>query len=108
VTAQYAGGRAGIKPIYDTIVIQVRAFGDDVAIAPKKTYVSLRRTKQFALLQPAASRLDVGIRLPGEAPTARLEASGSFNTMVTHRVRVGSVEAVDPHLVSWRQAYDRA
>lgn len=55
VMAQYKGARAGIKPIYDAIISQVRTFGEDVEIAPKKTYVSLRRAKQFALLQPAAS-----------------------------------------------------
>jgi len=109
VTAQYSGARAGIKPIYDAIIRQVQAFGDDVEIAPKKTYVSLRRARQFALLQPAASRMDVGIKLQGEAPTERLEASGSFNSMVTHRVRVGSVSEVDALLIDWlRQAYDRA
>jgi predicted transport protein len=109
VTAQYSGARAGIKPIYDAIISQVRAFGDDVEIAPKKTYVSLRRAKQFALLQPAASRMDVGIKLQGEAPTERLEASGSFNSMVTHRVRVGSVSEVDAQLIDWmHHAYDRA
>ena len=37
------------------------------------------------------------------------EASGSFNAMVTHRVRVGSVKEVDSELTSWlRQAYAAA
>jgi hypothetical protein len=72
--------------------------------------VSLRRTKQFGLIQPAtATRVDVGLVLKDVAPSGRLEASGSFNAMVTHRVRVGNVSEVDPELIAWlRQAYANA
>ncbi|MGH7577586.1 MAG: DUF4287 domain-containing protein [Longimicrobiales bacterium] len=107
VDAQYTGSRAAVRPIYDAVIDQVRRFGSDVEIAPKKTYVSLRRSKQFALLQPAAARLDVGIKLTGTPPAGRLDASGSFNAMVTHRVRVGSVDEVDDELIGWlRSAYE--
>jgi hypothetical protein len=109
VAAQYRGARADIKPIYDTVIRKVEEFGRDVEISPKKAYVSLRRSKQFALLQPGAGRLDVGIKLTGTAPTARLEPSGSFNAMVTHRVRVVSTAEVDAQLIGWlREAYGRA
>jgi len=110
VEAQYAGPKAALRPIYDALVAQVRKFGNDVEVSPKKAYVSLRRKKQFALLQPSsATRVDVGINLKGQAATARLEASGSFNAMVSHRVRVGSVADVDAELAAWlRQAYEAA
>jgi len=106
--AQYSGGKAKIRPLYDALIREIQRFGDDVEIAPKKSYVSLRRSKQFALLQPAASRLDVGINLKGDAPKGRLEASGSFNAMVSHRVRVTSPDEIDAELIRWlRDAYDR-
>jgi hypothetical protein len=109
VAAQYAGGKAAMKPIYDALIDRIRDFGDDIEIAPKKTYVSLRRSKQFALIQPAASRVDVGIKVPGTPATKRLEESGSFNAMVTHRVRVASPDEVDDQLVGWlREGYNRA
>lgn len=109
VGQQYAGARAAMRPVYDAILGHITRFGTDVEVAPKKAYVSLRRKTQFALLQPAASRLDVGIKLPCVAPAGRLEASGSFNAMVSHRVRVGSVAEVDAQLVAWlREAYGRA
>jgi hypothetical protein len=69
--------------------------------------VSLRRNKQWALVQPStATRLDVGLVLKGKPITTRLEASGSFNAMVTHRVRLASVAEVDAELIGWmKEAY---
>jgi len=107
VQAQYAGAKATLRPIYDALIAAVKAFGTDVDVAPKKTYVSLRRSKQFALVQPSTTtRLDVGINLKGTPAGGRLEASGSFNAMVSHRVRVGDLTQVDAELLGWlRQAY---
>lgn len=106
--AQYAGNKAALRPVYDAIVAAVRKFGGDVELAPKKGYVSLRRSKQFALVQPStATRVDVGIQLKGVPPAGRLEASGSFNAMVSHRVRIESKDHVDKELIGWlKQAYD--
>lgn len=110
IDAQYAGGKAALRPIYDALIAAIGKFGADVEIAPKKAYVSLRRSKQFAILQPStATRLDVGINLKGAAPTGRLEASGSFNAMVSHRVRVSAPADVNKELLGWlKQAYESA
>ena len=110
VAEQYAGPKAALRPIYDLLVKKIEAFGKDVELAPKKAYVSLRRSKQFGLIQPStATRLDVGVNLKGVAPKGRLEASGSFNSMCTHRVRLESPKQVDAELVGWlREAYDKA
>jgi len=107
---QYEGTKAGLRPIYDAIIKVVSGFGNDVEIAPKKAYVSLRRNKQFALVQPSTkTRVDVGINLKGQPPTARLEESGSFNAMVSHRVRVTKKGEVDAELESWlKKAYEAA
>ncbi len=97
------------RQIYDAVMDKITEFGPDVDVAPKKAYISIRRKKQFAILQPAASRLDVGINLPGTEPTSRLEPSGSFNAMLSHRVRVGSVAEIDTELVTWlKAAYEPA
>jgi len=110
IDQQYAGEKAAIKPIYDALILAVSKFGKDVEIAPKKAYVSLRRSKQFAIFQPSTkTRLDVGINLKGTPPTDRLEASGSFNAMVTHRVRLSEKDHVDSQLIAWlKQAYSAA
>lgn len=108
VAAQYAGPKAGLRPIYDALMGAVADFGGDVEIAPKKAYVSLRRKEQFGLVQPSTrTRLDVGLNLKGVEPTPRLELSGSFNAMCSHRVRLTGPEQVDSELVGWlQQAYD--
>lgn len=110
VAAQYAGDKATLKPIYDVIVKTVFVFGKDVEIAPKKTYVSLRRNKQFALVQPSTrTRVDLGINLKDEKPAGRLEKSGSFNAMVSHRVRLEKPGDIDREVKDWlKKAYDQA
>lgn len=110
VEGQYAGAKAMLRPIYDALLTMIRKLGPDIEVAPKKAYVSVRRSKQFAILQPStATRLDVGLNLKGVPPTPRLEASGSFNSMVSHRVRVTSLKDMDAELERWlREAYDAA
>lgn len=110
VATQYSGAKAGLRSIYDRIVATVDKIGDDVEIAPKKTYVSLRRRKQFALVQPSTrDRVDLGLNLKGVKPGGRLEAAGSFNAMVSHRVRLATPQDVDAEVKAWiKQAYDAA
>jgi hypothetical protein len=85
-----------------------KRFGGDVEFAPKKAYVSVRRSKQFALIQPSTStRVDVGLILKTIPASGRLEESGSFNAMCTHRVRLATPADVNGELITWlRQAYD--
>lgn len=110
VEAQYTGAKSSLKPIYESILKAVEEFGSDVAIAPKKAYVSLRRKKQFAIVQPSTkTRMDVGIILKDEKPTERLEEAGSWNSMCSHRVRLTNEKEVDVELVAWlKQAYEAA
>jgi hypothetical protein len=110
VAAMYAGDKQALLPIWGAIERAVRGFGADVEVSPKKTYVSLRRSKQFALVQPTTkTRVDVGLCLKGVPAGPRLEAAGSFNAMVSHRVRVEKPGDVDAELVGWlKKAYESA
>jgi len=107
---QYAGAKAGLKPIYEGIVAAVKNFGQDVEIAPKKTYVSLRRKKQFAIIQPAAkTRVDLGLNLAGIESAGRLQGGGAFSGMCSHKVTLTSPDEIDAEVVAWlKQAYDQA
>ena len=110
VDAQYSGKKEGRRPSYDAGMKGVEKFGKDVELAPKKAYVSVRRKKQFAIVQPStATRVDVGINLKGKADTKRLEKSGSFNAMVSHRVRLESAkDVVKERLGGLKEGYERA
>jgi hypothetical protein len=110
LAAQYAGPKAALKPVYDKLARIIEGFGSDVEFSPKKAYMSLRRSKQFALIQPStATRLDLGLNLKGVAPAGRLETSGSWNAMCSHRVKLASVADVDAEVKAWlKQAYDAA
>ena len=110
IEAQYAGPKVGLRPILEAILVAIGTFGSDVEIAPKKTCVSLRRAKQFALVQTGgAKRVDLGLVLKDTPAEGRLEAAGSFNAMVTHRVRISAPTEVDASVVGWlRTAYDQA
>ena len=105
---QYDGAKAALKPIYDKLVSTCEAFGKDVELTPKKGYVSLRRSRQFATIHPStATRVDVGIQLKGVPAKGRLEAAGSWNGMVSHRVRLEKLSEVDAELKAWlKKAYD--
>ncbi len=106
VASQYDGKNAGLRPAYDAVIATVTAFGPDVELAPKKTYVSLRRRKQFASVGPAAGHLEVCVNLPGNEPTERLRP---ITGMATHRVRIADSSGLDAELLGWlREAYDRA
>lgn len=110
VAAQYAGEKASLRPIYDKLMKAVEKFGSDVEVAPKKAYVSLRRNKQFALIQPSTkTRVDVGINLKGRPASGRLEESGSFNAMVSHRVKLESAADANAEVIGWlKEAYEKA
>jgi hypothetical protein len=107
IAAQYAGTKAALRPILDRILGTVETFGPDVDVAPKKASVSLRRSRQFALVEPTTnSRVDLGINLKGEPASGRLEIAGG---MCTHRVRLTAVGDVDAEVEGWlREAYQRA
>ncbi|MEM8896631.1 MAG: DUF5655 domain-containing protein [Bacteroidota bacterium] len=109
LSKQYEGKEA-LKPIYDKIVSIVKGFGEDLIITPKKDSVSFIRKKQFVLVKPATkTRIDVGLKLKGKEITERLENSGPFGTMCTHRVRISTIEEIDSELIDWMQeAYQKA
>jgi Domain of unknown function (DUF5655)/Domain of unknown function (DUF4287) len=110
VEEMYSGKKADLKPLHDALMIAITSFGNDIELAPKKGYVSLRRKKQFAMIQPTSvTRIDIGLILKGVPPTERLESASSFNALFTHRVRVNTVNDVDEQLITWlKQAYDLA
>ena len=109
VSNQYKG-KENLIPIYEALIKFVTKLGKDVTVSPKKSSVSLVRKKQFTLIKPATkTRIDLGLKLKGKDVTDRLENSGPFGTMCTHRVRLSEVSEIDKELKSWiEEAYNAA
>ena len=106
--AIYTGPKAAMRPIHDRLMESIATFGE-FEVAPKKTYVSLRRRKQFATIGPATNtRFEVGLNMKGVPGTTRLEALPPGG-MCQYRVKIADPKDVDAELLGWiRQAYDAA
>lgn len=97
-------GKEDLKPIYEKLMEHIRKFGTDITVTPKKDSVSIIRKRQFALIKPATkTRIDLGLKIKDKPTAGRLENSGPFGTMCTHRVRLSSVAEVDGDVLSWLQ-----
>ena len=109
VLAQY-NGKESLKPIYELLIATITSFGNDVVITPKKGSVSLIRKKQFALIKPATkTRIDLGLKLKDVEVQGRLENSGPFGTMCTHRIQLQNISDVDAEIIKWlSMAYEKS
>ena len=86
-------------------------FSDDVVIAPNESYVNiLLGEKKFAILRiSSAERVDLGLKLKSLEPTDRLELAGTWNRMVTHRVKITDSSEFDAQILEWLElAYTAA
>jgi len=125
VSALCAGRKASLRAVHEALMAAGLSLGDDVEVAPRKGYLSLRRGRQFAMIQPSgAGRIDVGLILPATPATTakstapptpatptgpRLESAAGFNALFTHRVRLPAGADIDPSLTGWLQlAYQHA
>ncbi|MFD1014862.1 DUF4287 domain-containing protein [Winogradskyella rapida] len=109
VENQYKG-KESLIPIYNALISFVKSLGEDISITPKKGSVSIIRKRQFILIKPATkTRIDLGFKLKDKPTTERLENSGPFGAMCTHRVRLSNLEEVNEELKSWiREAYEKS
>jgi len=107
--AKLLKGKEGIVDIFSKAKALFEGINGEVEFAYKNTYISMRTPKkQFALLQPSTkTRVDIGLNLKGVEPAGIVEAAGSWNSMVSHRVKLTEPSQVDSTLGEWIQkAYD--
>lgn len=109
ISRQYKGKEA-LQPIYDKLISEIKAFGEDVEIAPKNAYVSLRRKKQFAILQPATkTRFELCLNLKGQPGEGKLEPISTPGAMCSHKINISSASEIDDEIISWlKKSYDNA
>lgn len=107
-TDEIYAGKTDLRPIHDAVMAKLAAFGE-FEIAPKKTYLSLRRKKQFAMIGPGTkTRVDVGINLKDAKGNDRF-VEQKQPAMCHFKVGLTAVGEVDKELVAWlKKAYDAA
>lgn len=108
ISKQYQG-KEHFKPLYNILISEVQTFGKDIEIAIKKSYVGLRRKKQFATLKPSTkTRYEIGINLKGQKPKGKLEAEKP-NSMCSHKINLTDVKDIDSEVIKWiKTAYNNA
>ena len=108
VAALYRGPKAALRPIHNALMAKINTFGEFETSA-KKTYLSLRRKKQFAMLGPATStRVELGLNIKSLPANDRLieQAAGG---MCNYKIKLADVSEVNTELVKWvRAAFDAA
>jgi len=109
IEKQYRG-KEHFRPLYEKLMDEILKFGGDIEVAPKNNYVSLRRKKQFVILQPSTkTRFEIGLNLRGHEPEGRLEAITSANAMCSHRINISDTKDIDNEVIGWlKTAYDNA
>jgi hypothetical protein len=105
----YAGPKAALLPLHHAVITLVQGFGTPFEQAPKKSYVSLRRAKQFAMVGPATkAAIEVGLNHKNLPPHERLKVLAP-GRMCQYTTRVSDVAEVDALLTGWlRAAFDGA
>jgi hypothetical protein len=108
IDEQYAD-RPAIRPVFDRVVETLPLVGQ-VELQARKTYVALLTPKRtFASIQPTTrTRVDIGLRLDGVAPTGRLEPAKSIGqSSMTHKIALSTADDLDDEAVDWlRRAYE--
>jgi hypothetical protein len=112
VEAMFAGGKAGLRPLYDQLLRLGLALGPDVKACPCQTIVPLYRRHVFAQLKPSTrSRLDLGLALQDLPVTGRLLDTGgrARGDRITHRIAITCATDIDDEAKRWlRTAYNLA
>jgi hypothetical protein len=106
--AIYVGPKAALRALHEQLSAKIDKLGPHEK-APKKTYVSLRRKKQFAMLGPATKdAIELGLNVKGLPASARLKALPPGG-MCQYTVRLSQASDIDAELLAWvRAAYDAA
>jgi predicted transport protein len=108
IVTQYKG-KEHLKAYYDKLIAEIQQFEGEFEIAPKKTYVSLKRKKQFIILNPASkTRFEIGFNLKGVEPKGKLEAEKP-NGICSHKINLADINEIDQEVIDWiRMAFNNA
>ena len=108
IDAIFSGAKAALRPLHEQLMARIGEFGE-FEIAPKKSYLSLRRRKQFAMLGPATqTQIEVGLNAKDLAADPRLKVLPPGG-MCPYALRLSTPSEIDAQLIGWlRAAFDNA
>lgn len=108
VDRQYAGPKAGLRPIFDRVRAILENLGDDVSMEGRSTYTPFVRGRQFAAVAAATgTRVDVGLRFV-DAPDSDLLTPANAPGQATHKLALTSVDDVRDEVADLlRAAYEQ-
>ena len=111
VEKMFAGGKAGLKPLYDALLKLGLRIGKEAKACPCQTIVPLYRNHVFAQIKPTTrTRIDFGFALGDTKAKGRLIDTGGFarKDRITHRIEISSIDDIDDEVKHWlKVAYDR-
>jgi hypothetical protein len=110
VAAMFAGPKAGLLPLYETLLDAGLSLGKDVKACPCQTMVPFYRKHVFAQIKPATrTRIDLGFALGARQAEGRLIDTGGYakKDRITHRIPIESASEIDREVLRWlRTAYE--
>jgi hypothetical protein len=110
VAEMFADAKAGLLPIYESLLKLGLGIGKEVKACPCKTIVPLYRNHVFAQLKPTTrTRIDLGFALGSRRPTGRLLDTGGYakKDRITHRIPISDLSEIDDEVKRWlKLAYD--
>jgi predicted transport protein len=108
IVNQYKG-KENLTAFYDKLIAEIQQFGGEFEIAPKKTYVSLKRKKQFIILNPASkTRFEIGFNLKGVEAKGKLE-NEKPNGICSHKINLTDINDIDKEVIDWiKMAFEKA
>jgi hypothetical protein len=104
--AIYTGPKAHLRTLHEAVMAVLVDWGE-FEQAPKKSYISLRRKKQFAMLGPATKeQIEIGFNAKDLPHHARLKVQPP-GAMCQATTRIGSIQDIDTSLKAWlKLAFD--
>ena len=101
--AIYSGSKAALRPLHDRLSAAIDQLGAHEK-APKKSNVSFRRKKQFALIGPATKdQVELGLNAKDLPASPRLKVMPPGG-MCQYTVRLSSAAEIDAELLGWVKA----
>lgn len=108
IDEHFEGNYSKMKPVFIHLSEEVKKFGQDVSIEPRKWYIVFRKTFNFAIINIYTNKLEVGLPSPSPDKDPRMiDISNWGFGRILYGIVIKDDSDIDDRLVKWlRAAYD--